>query len=115
MVDFHLDIDRLMDDDAYPGLREAANVGSASDYHRIIEENLPLIRDQMTVRFRARMVRDYPNLSEAYLRTHFSDDYEIHDWMANGLVTGLLSGSVLIAAWSAFEQSAIAVCKYVQL
>lgn len=35
--------------------------------------------------------------------------------MAKGLVTGLLSGSVLIAAWSAFEQSAIAVCKYVQL
>jgi hypothetical protein len=57
------------------------------------------------------MTRDYPNLSEA----HLSEEYEGNDWMANGLVTGLLSGSVLVAAWSAFEQSVISVCKYVQL
>jgi hypothetical protein len=113
MVDF--DIDRVFDEEDYPGLSVAATVGSASDYRRIIEEYLPLIRDQMTVRFRARMARDYPNLSETQLRANFSDDYESHDWTANGLVTGFLSGSVLLAAWSAFEQSVIAVCKYVQL
>jgi hypothetical protein len=68
MVDF--DIDRAMDEPDYQCLRIAANVGSAGDNQRIIEEYLPLIRDQMTVRFRTRMARDYPDLSEAYLQAN---------------------------------------------
>jgi hypothetical protein len=51
MVDF--DIDRIFDDEHYPGLTVAANIRSASEYQRIIEEYLPLVRDQITVRFRA--------------------------------------------------------------
>jgi hypothetical protein len=103
------DIERLFEE-GYPGLKVAATIGSASDYWQIVEEFLPLIRDQMSVRFFARMKRDYPSLSKEDLGDH----YEGHEWTVNGLLAGLLPGSALVALWSAFEQSIIAICKYAQ-
>jgi len=103
------DIHRLFEE-GYPGLKVAATIGSASDYQQIVEEFLPLIRDQMTVRFRARMKRDNPSLNEEDLW----EEYEGHEWTVDGLLTSLLSGSVLVAVWAAFEQSVVAICSYIQ-
>lgn len=104
------DIHRLFEE-GYPGLKVAATIGSASDYQQIVEEFLPLIRDQMTVRFRARMKRDYPNLNEEDFQ---EEEYEGHMWTVDGLLTGLLSGSVLVAVWAAFEQSVVSICSYIK-
>ena len=103
------DIHRLFEK-GYPGLEVAATIGSVSDYQKIVEEFLPLIRAQMTVRFLARMKQDYPNLNEEELR----ERHEGHEWTVDGLLTGLLSGSVVVAAWAAFEQSVVAICRYMQ-
>jgi hypothetical protein len=103
------DIDRIFEE-GYPGLQVAALIGSAFDYLDIVEEHLPVIRDQMTVRFRAQMKRKYPNLTER----HLCEEYQGHDWMINGLLGGLLPGSVLIVLWSAFEQGIAITCKYAQ-
>lgn len=47
-------------------------------------------------------------------RASLGDYYDSHKWTAHGLLTGLLSGSVLVAAWAAFEQSITVICKYSQ-
>ena len=108
MVDIRLE--RLFDDPDFPSLKMASLVGSVSDYQQIVEEFIPVARDQLTVRFRARNRRDYPNLNEDDLK----EEYELHDWVISGLVLGFLGGSVLVALWAAFEQSIGATAKYVK-
>jgi hypothetical protein len=103
-------LERLFDDPDFPSLKMAALVGSVSDYQQIVEEFIPMARDQLTVRFRARNRRDHPNLDEEDLK----EEYELHDWVVSGLVPGFLGGSVLVALWAAFEQSIGATTKYIK-
>ncbi|WP_018952516.1 hypothetical protein [Thioalkalivibrio sulfidiphilus] len=103
------DLQRIFED-GYPGLAISAKIGSVEDYLNAVIEFLPVIQDQSMIRFKARLEKDYPGLSENDL----AEEYETHDWTVNGLIPSLLGGSVLVATWAAFEEGAAQVCSYVK-
>lgn len=103
------DIHRLFEE-GYPGLKVSARIGSAADYQQVIEEFFPVIRDQLNVRFKARMRKEGAVLHEADLE----EETDIHKWMVEGLIAGFLGGSVVVAIWAAFEQGVDNIAEYVR-
>jgi hypothetical protein len=108
MRNMNFDILRAFED-SYPGLTISAELGSVDDYLQTIAEYLPLIKKQSDERFRARLNCEYPKLTDDDL----TEEWRVHEWTNLTLVPSLLVGSVVVALWSAFQNSVIELCRYI--
>ena len=102
------DLHRIFED-GYPGLAASAKIGSVGDYLKTVAEYLPLIQDQSTIRFRARLRAKYPELNDDDL----SEEWESHDFTTQVQIPCYIGGSVVVAIWSAFECATNELCQYV--
>lgn len=78
----------------------SARLASIADYQEIVEEFLPLISEQMSLRFSARLKGDEGKLTIDSLE----EEVTTCKWLSDELIPGYLGGSVVIAVWAAFEQ-----------
>src|SRR5687767_1425882 len=79
LADF--DLHRIFEK-GYPSLKVTTLMGSASDYQEIVEQFVPVMRNQITVHFRARMKREFPDLDEDELSEPQLDRRRIACWLA---------------------------------
>lgn len=103
------DLNRIFED-RYPGLVASAKLGSVKDYLETVAEYLPLIQEQNTVRFRARLRAEYPGVEDNDL----SGEWESHNFTTQVQIPCLIGGSVIISLWAAFEYAAHELCEYVR-
>jgi hypothetical protein len=108
MKNMNFDILRVFES-SYPGLNFSAELGSVDDYLQTVAEYLPLIQEQNDKRFRARLSRGFPKLTDENL----AEEWKIHERTNRTLIPSLLVGSVVVALWSAFEQSVNELCRYI--
>jgi len=99
MID--LDIDRLMDEEAYPVLRIAGEFAALGKYLQLLDRFLPHIKGQTALAENARLRRDFKGLSRDDLR----DYYDELEWVTESLVPRYFRGAYVLAVCAATESA----------
>jgi hypothetical protein len=107
MIEF--DVDRTIADDADPGLSVAARFGTLEQYLGVLEEFVPLIQNQISVRTQARLKRMKDTINSADLHDELSES----KWIIRSVVPNNFYGSFVVPLCAAIETSLSDILVYV--